>query len=117
MSEEKLFTQVEVDEIIQDRLRRSKRQLERELVEAQADAVAELPDYKKQYFDNYKKIKLHEAGVPFDQLEKYAKYIDAEDEKEIQAQAEELAADVLTKQESPFADPGTKRKSIWNPWG
>lgn len=113
---EKTFTQNEVDEIVQERLRRFKRQLERELEETRAEISADTPDYKKQYFDNLRKIKLIDAGMTYDQAERYVKYIDGATEKEIEAQAIELAADVLTKKERTYADPSGKRKGIWNPF-
>ncbi|MTW85088.1 hypothetical protein F3157_05375 [Virgibacillus dakarensis] len=107
MQEERLFTQEEVDKIIQKRIAREKKKNERERDENGLS-------YKERYYSVLKQKSLIDAGVPIDQAERYAKYINSEDQAEIEQQALELAEDLQEKPKA-YADP-SQRKSVWRPF-
>jgi len=101
--EEKLFTQADVDEIVKKRLAREKRKTEQER------------NYKELYFDAMKQKSLIDAGVTFDNAERYVKYVDGEDEETISQQALEIANQMKGKPKN-YADPSQKRVGIWYPF-
>jgi hypothetical protein len=117
MADEKLFTQEEINEIIQDRLARAKRKHEEELEKIREELPEGARDYKKEYHENLRKIKLIDVGFSFNEADRYAKYITAEEPEQIEQEANLLAEDVLPgkKQQQDYADPGQK-KSVWNPF-
>lgn len=125
MSEEKTFTQEHVDKVIQNRLARVRAKQAKEIEEIRNGA--ELPegetDWKQVYDDNkarylslVKQSKLTGAGFSPDQVERYVRYIESESEEEIEAEALDIAADVL-KGKPSYADPTGKKSGKWNPWG
>lgn len=54
----------------------------------------ELERIKSDYLTKFKKLKLLEAGVDISGVDKYVKYINAADEKEIEKQVAELITDI-----------------------
>lgn len=54
----------------------------------------ELERIKSDYTTKLKKLKLLEAGVDYTDLDVYVKYISADNEEEIEKQAQELVADI-----------------------
>lgn len=128
MSEEKLFTQDEVNKIVQERIARERRKQidvpEVELPEGVTDYKAQYEDYQAQYIDLLKKTKLIDAGVNFEKLDEAVKFIQGDTEEEIDHAisivvpgfAPEFLRDEFKKDKpKPYADPSQKR-SIWNPW-
>lgn len=70
----------------------------------------ELERVKGDYLAKLKKLKLLEAGIDISGVDKYVKYINASDEKEIEKQVQELIADI--KQHNTAKD----NKKIWRPF-
>lgn len=58
------------------------------------DKAKELKQAKADYLTKLKKVKLAEAGIDYNELDVYVKYINADDEKEIEQQAAEIVADI-----------------------
>lgn len=58
------------------------------------DKTKELEQAKSDYLTKLKKVKLLEAGIDYNDVDVYIKYINAEDEKEIERQAAEIVADI-----------------------
>ena len=70
----------------------------------------ELERLKNDYTTKLKKLKLLEAGIDITGVDKYVKYINASDEKEIEKQVQELIADI--KQHNTAKD----NKKTWKPF-
>lgn len=73
----------------------------------------ELEKAKSEYLLKLRHIKLLEAGVNFDDVERYTKFINAENEEEIENQAQTVAADI--KREDNYADVYTDDRT-WKPF-
>jgi len=127
--EEKLFTQDEVNAIVQERIAREKRKQldvpEVELPEGVTDYKAQYEDYQAQYIDLLKKTKLLDAGVEFHKLDEAVKFLPGDTEEEIDANvrilvpglAAEFLRDEFKKDKpKPYADPSQKARSVWNPF-
>lgn len=54
----------------------------------------ELEQLKAEYIAKLKQVKLAEAGISIDDVDTYARYIEAEEEAEIEKQAQKVAADI-----------------------
>lgn len=54
----------------------------------------ELEQLKAEYIAKLKQVKLAEAGISIDEVDTYTRYIDAEDEAEIEKQAQKVVADI-----------------------
>ncbi|WHX27447.1 hypothetical protein QNH47_06215 [Virgibacillus halodenitrificans] len=119
MSEGKVFTQAEVDEIVERRLARERKKQEgAESTESQAEAF-DTPNYKKSYEENLRKVELLNAGFSLDDLPRYEKYLTATTPAEIKRQAVDLAQDIkrVTQKGKGYADPSQRRgKQVWNPF-
>lgn len=101
-NEEKVFTQAEVDRIVKDRLARErKKQKEEEELKRQE----EQGEYKALYEKSQQKLAeiirkttvesaLLKAGYTEDQIERYSKYVEGEDESEINESVQELVKDI-----------------------
>lgn len=120
MSEEKTFTQEEVNQIVSERLEREKRKREEAIEEIQAQATK---DMKEEYFKVYKKSKLIEAGVKFDKADEILWMIKGESEEEIKANiaiiAPELTPEYLVDAKPSkrgYADPSQRGRRRWNPF-
>lgn len=78
----------------------------------------QLEQIKTEYIAKLKQLKLIEAGVDVDKAEQYVKYITAEKEADIAAQAADVAAD-LTKKPG-YVDPhvasSAGKSGAWNPF-
>lgn len=70
----------------------------------------ELARIKSDYLTKLKKLKLLEAGVDISGVDKYVKYINADNEDEIEKQVAELIADI--KQHNTAKD----NKKTWRPF-
>ena len=73
-----------------------------------------LDQAKSDYIEKLKKVKLAEAGIDYNDLDVYVKYISAEDEKEIEKEAQAIVADL--KQHNTATDVHHDPRS-WNPFG
>lgn len=73
-----------------------------------------LDQAKSDYLDKLKKVKLAEAGIDYNDLDVYVKYISAEDEKEIEKEAQAIVADVK-QQNKNFGDVYQDNK-VWKPF-
>lgn len=114
MSDEKRFTQEDVDRIVQERLKREKAKEEREKVDVQAEVDAEIPDYKALYFSKLKQVKLLDAGVPMEKIDRVQKYITDGPPEEIDRQAKMLAEEAgVTNQTRPNEKQATGK---WRPF-
>lgn len=58
------------------------------------DKTKELEQVKADYLTKVKQVALIEAGIDFNDVDVYIKYINADDEKEIERQASEIVADI-----------------------
>ncbi|MFD2654492.1 hypothetical protein [Gracilibacillus thailandensis] len=130
MSEEKLFTQEEVNKIVQERLEREKRKTERELEQIRTEVPEGGTDYKKLYeelckelaereADEAKEQALLNAGFDQESVNRYKKYLDKVEEDEYEETAHFLFehSPMNKKQSQSYADPSQKRgKSVWNPF-
>ncbi|ARI78232.1 hypothetical protein [Halobacillus mangrovi] len=114
MSEEKMFTQEDVDRIVQERLKRARAKAEREREEAQAELDARLPDYKELYFSELKYLKLLKAGFPMEKAERATKYIHDGTPEEVERQAKELAEHAGHSKQTKTSEKQPKGK--WNPF-
>lgn len=54
----------------------------------------ELERLKSEYIAKLKQVKLAEAGMSIDEVDTYTRYIDAEDEADIEKQAQKVVADI-----------------------
>ena len=70
----------------------------------------ELERVKGDYLAKLKKLKLLEAGIDISGVDKYVKYINAADEKEIEKQVQELIADIAQH------NTGKLDKKTWKPF-
>ena len=61
-----------------------------------------LEQAKTEYIDKLKRVKLLEAGVDYSDVDVYVKYLQAEDEEEIEEEAQAIVADI--KQHSTVQD-------------
>lgn len=73
-----------------------------------------LDQAKSDYIEKLKKVKLAEAGIDYNDLDVYVKYINAEDEKEIVKEAQAIVADVK-QQNKNFGDVYQDDK-VWRPF-
>ena len=73
-----------------------------------------LEQAKADYLTKLKKVKLAEAGIDYNDLDVYVKYINAEDEKEIEKEAQAIVADVK-QQNKNFGDVYQDDK-VWRPF-
>ena len=73
-----------------------------------------LEQAKADYLTKLKKVKLAEAGIDYNDLDVYVKYISAEDEKEIEKEAQAIVADVK-QQNKNFGDVYQDDK-VWRPF-
>lgn len=100
--EEKAFTQAEVDRIVKDRLARDRKKQKEEEELKQAE---EQGKYKELYEKTQEQLAeitrkslldsaLLKAGYTEDQIERYSKYIEGEDESEINESVQELVKDI-----------------------
>ncbi|MBN9655981.1 hypothetical protein J0K78_17025 [Halobacillus sp. GSS1] len=110
--DEKLFTQDEVNRIVQERIAREK-QKEVKVSDA-ADSEEESIDYKTEALDLVKKVSLLNEGVPYEKVDHYTKYVKGSSESEIKSDARELAKDLENKKKN-YTEPGQK-KGAWNPF-
>lgn len=78
----------------------------------------QLEQIKAEYIAKLKQIKLIEAGVDVDKAEQYAKYINADKEADIAAQAADVAADLNKKPAyvDPHVDNRAGKPGTWNPF-
>lgn len=67
----------------------------------------ELEQLKAEYIAKLKQVKLAEAGISIDEVDTYTRYIDAEDEAEIEKQAQKVVADI---------EGSSKPDEKWNPF-
>lgn len=77
----------------------------------------QLEQLKAAYIAKLKQVKLIEAGVSVDKAEQYAKYITADKEADIAAQAANISADLGKK--PAYVDPhvaGSGKAGTWNPF-
>ena len=72
-----------------------------------------LDEIKTSYTDKLKRLKLLEAGVKYDDVDNYVKYIKSEDEGEIEKEAQMLVADI--KQQDTATNLSIN-KSVWKPF-
>ncbi|MBU8730450.1 DUF1552 domain-containing protein [Cytobacillus oceanisediminis] len=108
---EKLFTQDEVNEIIKERLAREKKKLDRELEEVKSATDTGEQGYKAKYLDALKEVELRKAGIPYDKVDGYMRYLKGKDADEIKRQVAEFAS---------ILDEGKreeKKSKSWNPFG
>lgn len=100
--EEKAFTQAEVDRIVKDRLARERKKQKEEEELKQAE---EQGKYKELYEKTQEQLAeitrkallesaLLKAGYTEDQIERYSKYVEGEDESEINESVQELVKDI-----------------------
>jgi hypothetical protein len=109
MSDEKRFTQAELDRIVKERIARERRKLDRETEQIEADDIP----YKREALDLLKTLELQKGGLSGEQIEKMKKFVDGEDEDTIKVQAGEIVHDFI---ESP-KKAEQEKKSKWNPFG
>lgn len=107
---EKLFSQSDVDRIVKERVAREKRSFERELEEVRSVADTGEPGYKSKYLDAMKRKSLLDAGIPYDKVDGYMKYVKGEEPDEIKRQVAEFASilDAGKREE--------KKQSGWDPF-
>lgn len=80
------------------------------------DKTKELEQVKADYLTKVKQVALIEAGIDFNDVDVYIKYINADDEKEIERQASEIVADIKqhnTAQDG-YGDLGDN--TVWRPF-
>lgn len=110
--EEKLFTQEEVNEIVKKRLTREKKKQAKEREQLKQT-------YREKYYNALRRKSLLDAGIPFDMVDRYMKYMDStrDDEQAIEQQAFEIAQDFKVKPRT-YVDPTGKRSKtgIWKPF-
>lgn len=75
--------------------------------------TSKLEQAKADYIEKLKKVKLLDAGIDYDDVDRYIKYIDADSEEEINRQANELADDI--NQQSQLADVYID-EHVWKPF-
>lgn len=73
-----------------------------------------LEQAKAEYIDKLKRLKLAQAGVSYDDIDTYVKYLTADKEKEIEQQAKAIVADI--KKEDSFGDVYVDDR-VWKPFG
>ena len=73
--------------------------------------MSELERLKAEYLAKLKQVKLAEAGISIDEVDTYARYIEAEDEAEIENQALKVVADV-----KGTGKPQVRDEKTWNPF-
>lgn len=72
----------------------------------------ELERLKSDYTTKLKKLKLLEAGIDITDVNTYIKYISADNEDEIEKQAQELVTDIRQHHFTATA----KDKNVWRPF-
>lgn len=75
--------------------------------------TSKLEKVKAGYIEKLKKVRLLDAGIDYDDVDTYVKYIDADSEKEIERQANELADDI--NKQSQFSDVYIDNRT-WKPF-
>lgn len=73
-----------------------------------------LEQAKADYLTKLKKVKLAEAGIDYNDLNVYVKYINAEDEKEIEKEAQAIVADL--KQHNKNIGDVRQDDKVWRPF-
>lgn len=73
--------------------------------------MSELEKLKAEYLAKLKQVKLAEAGMSIDEVDTYARYIDAEDEADIENQALKVVDDV-----KGASKPQVRDEKTWNPF-
>lgn len=73
-----------------------------------------LEQAKADYLTKLKKVKLAEAGIDYNDLDVYVKYINADSEEEIEKEAQAIVADVK-QQNKNFGDVRQDDK-VWRPF-
>lgn len=68
---------------------------------------------RKEYIEKLKRLKLAEAGVAYDDLDTYVKYLNADSKEEIEKQAQAIVSDI--KQHHPALD-SYRNNHIWKPF-
>ncbi|WP_077624970.1 hypothetical protein [Sediminibacillus massiliensis] len=115
MSEEKVYTAEEAEQEIERLVEEGLKEYEEELRQREA-AETQAPDYKQRYINTAKQVEMHKAGFNEKQVKRLSKYVmDTDDRKAMQAEIEELAADLLGGQAKNYGDP-SQRKQVWNPF-
>lgn len=71
----------------------------------------ELEKLKAEYVEKLRQVKLAEAGISIDEVDTYTRYIDAEDEADIEKQAQKVVADV-----KGTGKPQVRDEKTWNPF-
>lgn len=77
------------------------------------DKAKELEQIKADYIDKQRRLALLDAGIDYNDVSTYVKYIKATSNAEIKQQAAEIAADI--NQQSQLADVYID-KHVWKPF-
>lgn len=72
-----------------------------------------LEQAKANYIEKLKRVKLIEAGIDYNDVSTYVKYISATSKDGIKKEAEEIVADI--NQQTQFSD-GYQAPRSWNPF-
>lgn len=131
-TDDKVFTQAQVDAIISDRLARERKRSEDAKAEAEAEAerqrLAEAKQYKElaqSYKEDLEALKgdalkakkesaLIKAGYTDEQVARYERYLDGETDEDIAASIEILKADIPPKKKT-YVDPSVNNGESGKP--
>lgn len=77
-----------------------------------------LEQAKSEYIEKLKRVKLIEAGVGIDDVDRYIKYIDSTDAETIEQEAQAIVSDI--NQQDGFGDVYNQlleeSKNVWKPF-
>jgi hypothetical protein len=106
-----LYTQEDVDRILEERLEQARRKQEKEKLkeneqykELAEQLQSELDEIKKAALNAKKESLLAKAGYTEDQIAKYAKYVEGETDEELEQSVEDLLKDIPPRTKT-YADP------------
>lgn len=119
--DDKKFTQKELDEILAERLKRERRKQEEEQERQRKEEQGQYKDLLEQEREEFRKFKreitvkdlMLNEGYDLSQVERYAKFVDGEDEETISTSIAELREDVKPKtaeKTDPSPGPSSKKK-------
>lgn len=73
-----------------------------------------MDEQRAEYLTKLKHVKLAQAGVSISDVERYAQYVTAEDEAEIEQQAQTIAEDVVKDKDKQTNR--TTNNGVWKPF-
>jgi len=73
-----------------------------------------LEQARNEYLDKVKKIALLDAGVEYEDVDKYVKYVNVDDEGLIKREADAIVADIKQQNTTQYGDPG--QNTVWRPF-